>query len=491
MKRIALAEGIDTSLTDAVVVVGRDTRPSSPAAVTLVTRGAHAAGARIDDVGIVTTPQLHHCVRMLNATPARRARYGGLSGYNTMLREAYSGVLGATTEHSNFTATRGPLLIDCAHGVGFVAASVLAPLFEPVLMMELRNTGATLDEALLLNDGVGAEHVQKGRLPPAGFSPVADLGARCASLDGDADRIVYWHWRKADSAWRLQDGDKIAALAASFLAEQLADAGFAVSGEPSGHGHEQHSKGPRGVGWDESNAWQGASGEALDSLRAAPISVGIVQTAYANGASGDFIRESLKLPTRIAKTGVKFVHAVAADFDIGVYFEANGHGTVLFAPALAARLESAVLGHSAEELEVAAGSKKAALALSRLFWASRLINQAVGDALSDGLFVEAILTLKGWGVGEWDALYEDLPSRQAKLAVPDRAAFIPIPDETRLTAPVAVQAALDALTCAAPRGRAFVRPSGTEDVVRVYAEASTQEIADKLCADILGCLAKN
>lgn len=29
-------------------------------------------------------------------------------------------------------------------------------------------------------------------------------------------------------------------------------------------------------------------------------------------------------------------------------------------------------------------------------------------------------------------------------------------------------------------GRSFVRPSGTEDVVRVYAEASTQAAADEL-----------
>jgi len=29
-----------------------------------------------------------------------------------------------------------------------------------------------------------------------------------------------------------------------------------------------------------------------------------------------------------------------------------------------------------------------------------------------------------------------------------------------------------------------VRPSGTEDVVRVYAEATTQEAADKLALDV-------
>jgi phosphoacetylglucosamine mutase len=33
-------------------------------------------------------------------------------------------------------------------------------------------------------------------------------------------------------------------------------------------------------------------------------------------------------------------------------------------------------------------------------------------------------------------------------------------------------------------GRCFVRPSGTEDVVRVYAEASTHEVADGLAKSV-------
>lgn len=31
-----------------------------------------------------------------------------------------------------------------------------------------------------------------------------------------------------------------------------------------------------------------------------------------------------------ASTGVKHLHKKALEFDIGIYFEANGHGTVLF-----------------------------------------------------------------------------------------------------------------------------------------------------------------
>lgn len=40
----------------------------------------------------------------------------------------------------------------------------------------------------------------------------------------------------------------------------------------------------------------------------------------------------------MAKTGVKFVHHEAEKYDVGVYFEANGHGTVLFKDKVLARL---------------------------------------------------------------------------------------------------------------------------------------------------------
>ena len=40
-------------------------------------------------------------------------------------------------------------------------------------------------------------------------------------------------------------------------------------------------------------------------------------------------------------TGVKHLHHRAAMFDIGVYFEANGHGTVLFSVGAQERLSAA------------------------------------------------------------------------------------------------------------------------------------------------------
>lgn len=60
------------------------------------------------------------------------------------------------------------------------------------------------------------------------------------------------------------------------------------------------------------------------------------------------------------------------------------------------------------------GSEEQKAAL-RLLAVSRLINQAVGDALSGLLLVESILQYKGWSVHKWAGLYEDLPSRQLKV----------------------------------------------------------------------------
>lgn len=67
-------------------------------------------------------------------------------------------------------------------------------------------------------------------------------------------------------------------------------------------------------------------------------------------------------------------------------------------------------------------------------------------------------------------------------------------NETAATAPAALQTALqsamDALalqdsTINGPKPRCFVRPSGTEDAVRVYAEANSQKAADTLASEAM------
>lgn len=46
-----------------------------------------------------------------------------------------------------------------------------------------------------------------------------------------------------------------------------------------------------------------------------------------------------------------------------------------------------------------------------------VINQTVGDGLSDLLLVETVLHAYGWSIAEWDSAYTDLPNRQMKVCI--------------------------------------------------------------------------
>ncbi|KAG5403355.1 hypothetical protein IGI04_009474 [Brassica rapa subsp. trilocularis] len=209
--------------------------------------------------------------------------------------------------------------------------------------------------------------------------------------------------------------------------------------------------------------------------------VGLRCTAYANGASTDYLK-GLGLEVIFAKTGVKRLHKKAAEFDVGIYFEANGHGTILFSEDYVSLLVDKRKGLSEGSDEYNA--------VSRLVAVSKLINQAVGDAISGLLLVEVVLRHMGWSVQKWNELYKDLPSRQVKVEVPDRTAVVTTSEETEALKPLGIQDAINGEIRKYKRGRAFIRPSGTEDVVRVYAEASTQEDADSL-ADSVAQLVKS
>ena len=170
---------------------------------------------------------------------------------------------------------------------------------------------------------------------------------------------------------------------------------------------------------------------------------------------------------------MKWLHHAATKFDVGVYFEANGHGTVVFS-------QQALKAFSTKTPE----SPAQAAALETLQALSDLINQTVGDALSDLLLVETILAHKSWTPREWDLTYTDLPNRLVRVEVGNRNIFKTTDAERRLVEPVGAQEQLDSLVKKFKEGRAFARASGTEDAVRVYAEAATRSEADDLASKV-------
>ena len=81
-------------------------------------------------------------------------------------------------------------------------------------------------------------------------------------------------------------------------------------------------------------------------------------------------------------------------------------------------------------------------------------------------------------------MYQEFPNKMFKAVVADRTSFKTQWDESRLTDPIALQNLIDAEAAAVEGGRAFVRPSGTEDILRLYVEAKkeadVQRLADKI-----------
>lgn len=70
----------------------------------------------------------------------------------------------------------------------------------------------------------------------------------------------------------------------------------------------------------------------------------------------------------------------------------------------------------------------------QLLAVSRLMNQAVGDALSGLLLCDAVLR-SGTSLADWQWLYQDLPSRQLKLVVADRTAITTTDAERKCVTP--------------------------------------------------------
>jgi phosphoacetylglucosamine mutase len=101
------------------------------------------------------------------------------------------------------------------------------------------------------------------------------------------------------------------------------------------------------------------------------------------------------------------------------------------------------------------------------------------------LVVETILRSRGESIEDWDNLYVDLPNRQLKVNVKDRNVITTGDAERKCLTPVGLQNKIDLIVQKyGTKSRAFVRPSGTEDVVRVYAESTTQEKADSLAKEV-------
>lgn len=402
------------------VFLARDTRKSSEYLAKAALDGIKALNGEVKDFGLLTTPQLHFVVYCKS-----HPEYGipTLEGYYKKFSSAFNTlILEGKNKAKNYIPE---VYVDGANGIGALKLKELQSYIDK-LHFKIFNDGSTG----VLNFKCGADYVNISQRPPEGCEIIN--GKRYASFDGDADRLIYFYTNGNDS-FHLLDGGKIATLVAKFLKD-------------------------------------------LIDLTGLNLVTRVIQTAYANGSSTKYIENKLNIPVVCVPTGVKHLHHEALKYDVGIYFEANGHGTIVFSEDAKLQIREIATNTNSSLAQKAAAKK--------LLSTIDVINESVGDAISDLLLTEIILHDLDWDISDWDSMYVDFPNRQLKIKVPDRNVLTTTDAARKCVKPEGLQEAIDNLVSKYEQARSFVRPSGTEDIVRVYAEAHTQDAADKLAEEV-------
>ena len=368
--------------------IGYDSRESSPDICEKIVKGILKTNSEFPYVvhPLVTTPELHFVFSSLKCS------------YSNYLKHAVNLI-------------QYPCIVDCANGIG---AKRMLELKNPCI--RLINTSWTNSESL--NEQCSSDFVcTNKKLPFQSYSLLPNTLR--ASLDGDADRVVFYY--EDNKNINLLNGDYIAALILTYLSKNL------ISKEP--------------------------------------INIGYIYTGYTNNACVEYVKslpfsENINVNTDCTATGVKNLHYEAVKYDIGVYFEQNGHGNVIFKEGI----------EGLDDLR-------------------RLFHPNIGDGILDLLGVLYMLQQLEIDHKDWFAFFQPHDSILSKQKVQDKDIFESSRDELTLFEPRDLQDYIDELCN--QNYRAFVRASGTENVVRLYVEGKDANIVQEIHNKISNFISKN
>lgn len=371
------------------IYIGYDSRESSPDICKLIIKGILRTNGDFPYVvcPLVTTPELHFV-------------FSGLScSYHSYLKKAIEPI-------------QYPCIVDCANGIGSKK------------MLELKNSHIRLintswTSPQMLNENCSSDYVCSNHSLPSQSHLFDIKGSLRASLDGDADRVVFYY--SENEKLNILNGDYIAALILTYLSKKLTS----------------------------------------DT----PLTIGYIYTGYTNNACVEYVKsltfsENIQIYTNCAATGVKNLHYEAVKYDIGVYFEQNGHGNVLFKDGI-----------------------------SKLDNLKSFFHPNIGDGILDLLSVLYMLDTLQINHKEWHSLFQPYESILSKQKVQDKNIFESSRDELTLFEPKYLQDYIDEQCI--QHYRAFVRASGTENVVRLYVEGTDTNKVQEIHKNISSFISKN
>ncbi|WUR03825.1 phosphoacetlyglucosamine mutase [Vairimorpha necatrix] len=301
----------------------------------------------------------------------------------------------------NLTQIDTPILADTANGI--VEQNILDDF----------NIQIINDESGILNEKCGADFVNtQKKLPILKYDFKSSKNHQLfASFDGDADRLILFTLK---NGFEMLDGDAQAIILSKYFTKLLEKTEI-------------------------------------------KLKMGVILSFYSNGGCLSSLK---KVETEMVQTGVKNFVKAAKKYDIGIYFEPNGHGSVIFS-----------------NLAIKAFSSGNTFEHRILQILSNLFDPNIGDALANLLVLKSIIDdttdLKN---------YNENGSRLLAVRIKNKN-VITTNEQNKVITPGNLQEKINE-EVEKSQGRGFVRPSGTEDLVRVYAECANQKDADILALKI-------
>jgi phosphoacetylglucosamine mutase len=478
------------------MVIARDTRGSGRQIASLLSDGMRQIlrDIHIIDIGHCTTPELHIITtKYVNPRSEYFAYPSIIPPMNHFLStldiDLHTDMIFGPGPNTYYVRSIRSMIerygvnlesnvVDCANGVGGLTLKNILKLRErsPLIINndrpECLNSGCGSDYVethtdvfftnlietdqfrdLWLQTREGRRYVMKGLTgqdsqPSSNIHSISDH--LFCSFDGDADRIVFYYFDLSKSRYadlndlriRLMNGDHISALILRYVTKLLHHAPHLTS-----HPDFKNS--------DET------------------VNIGVIYTPYSDGNFVRYIEEvsskmtekndRIRIHKRCVPIGVKNLIRAAESYDIAIYYESNGHGSVIV------NKEYGIPGLRA---------------LRQLF------NQVIGDGIMNLIGVQYILQQMKMSPAKFFSIFTKCKSVMKKIEVNEDIRSQFKMDGIDLVEPKEVIKKLEDIESQYLNTRVYIRPSGTEPILRAYIETENSDRLNDVTKLVMNIIAE-
>ena len=346
------------------------------------------------------------------------------------------------TKEENKIKYENEICIDLSNGVASLYKNQIMSIFNNKenkfpLKIHLINDNNNEHE---LNINCGINSILEKKIPKNKKEKCASI-VKCSTLSSDLDSIIYYiDEEDGKNGIEIIKGEKIIVLYAKML-------DFLI---------DNFSKNLK-IKYNEM------------------IKMGIITSKYSNGAFISYCENNLKnYKLSVTKTGINNIQKESKKFDISICYEYNGLGTIYISQDLSTKF-----GKLSSLIETSKDSQ--IIELFQLFIA--LFNSITSDGVSNLLVIESIMKSMNLSIKDVYDFYNEIPYKIVDIKMKYNK-FITNEDDSKIIEPKNMQIIIDELSNKYANSKIYVRPTGTEDYLRVYVETETDDNCEKIIEEL-------